>query len=289
MVTKALDGVVRGMRAMALAVLVLMLAWSVGKVMGDLAAGDFVATLVSGALPAWALPTVTFVLAAIMALATGTSWGTMAILFPVVVPIIAVFTKDATSALFLSTTSAVLAGAVFGDHCSPISDTTVLSSVASASDHVDHTRTQMPYALAIGGISIVAGTLPAGLGVPPVLSLGVGIALMVGVLWALGRPIPEYDPAAGELPGFSGASNSSSPQSSATVTLWLPRVTSNPIFKLPPMAVAAITARKFHCSCNIARVRSKNCAPTTLSTSAKAASLSMPTLIIPSAVGCLSN
>lgn len=188
---ESLDATVRGLRAMALAVLVLMLAWSVGKIMGDLAAGHYVATLVSGALPAWALPTVTFLLAAVMALSTGTSWGTMAILFPVVIPVVATFTKDPTDAIFLTTTSAVLAGAVFGDHCSPISDTTVLSSVASASDHVDHTKTQMPYAVVVGTISIVFGTLPAGFGVPPLLCLVVGLLALVAVLRFVARPIPE--------------------------------------------------------------------------------------------------
>ncbi len=197
-VKPAIDFYLRGIRSMTTAILVLLLAWAIGKVMGDLKSGHYVAGLVGESLPAWSLPTITFVLAAVMALATGSSWGTMTILFPIVVPVVAVhgIAGEAAESLLMATSSAVLAGAVFGDHCSPISDTTVLSSIASASDHVDHTRTQIPYAMLCGVISIVLGTLPVGFGVPPVLLLILGLAACLLSLRVLGKPLPPVEASA---------------------------------------------------------------------------------------------
>ncbi|MCP4503595.1 MAG: Na+/H+ antiporter NhaC family protein [Deltaproteobacteria bacterium] len=197
-ITGALDaeGVLKallsGIRSMTLAVMVLCLAWGMNQIMVSLHAGPYLAGLLAGSLPAWSLPTLTFLTAAVMALATGTSWGTMGILFPVVVPIVATYVESGGAPLFLAVTSSVLAGAVMGDHCSPISDTTVLSSVAAGSDHVDHTRTQMPYALSVGGVSILFGTLPAGFGVSPWLCLVVGIAALLAIVRFAASPV-EYD------------------------------------------------------------------------------------------------
>lgn len=185
-----IDSFVRGLRAMLLAVVVLCLAWSIGKVMSDLHAGTFVAELIGDRVAPWALSSLTFVLAALMAFATGTSWGTMAILFPIVIPVVALHGgTDLYEATLLGTSSAVLAGAVFGDHCSPISDTTVLSSIASASDHVDHTRTQVPYAMVCGVTAVVLGYIPYGLGAPAWLMLLVGLAALFGVLRVFGKPV----------------------------------------------------------------------------------------------------
>lgn len=186
---KALNAFVQGLRAMILAVVVLSLAWSIGHVMEKLYAGPFVAELVEGAIPAWALSSLTFLLAALMAFATGTSWGTMAILFPIVIPVAAVHAgAPGFEPILLGTSSAVLAGAVFGDHCSPISDTTVLSSIASASDHVDHTRTQAPYAILCGAASLVLGYIPYGFGVPAWLLVPLGLIGLAGFLRIVGSP-----------------------------------------------------------------------------------------------------
>ncbi len=191
-VTAAIEAFVGGIRAMTMAVLVLVLAWCIGKVMGDLRAGAAVADLVGTALPGWSLPTVTFFLAALMALSTGTSWGTMAILFPIIIPVLAAHQADPAFAnMLIGTTSAVLAGAVFGDHCSPISDTTVLSSIAAASDHMDHTRTQMPYALFVGAFSVLFGTLPVGLGLHPGACLVLAGGGLTAVFWFIGRRSDE--------------------------------------------------------------------------------------------------
>lgn len=184
----SVDALVRGVRAMSMAIMVLILAWSIGKIMDDLRAGAYVASVLGESLPAWSIPSLTFLLAGLIALATGTSWGTMAILFPIVIPLVATHQGLAHfDALLLGSTSAILGGAVFGDHCSPISDTTVLSSIACASDHVDHTKTQAPYALACAAASILIGYVPLGFGFPPWLSLILGLATLFGMLRFLGK------------------------------------------------------------------------------------------------------
>ncbi len=179
----AVESVLRGMRATLVAVVVLVLAWGIGDVMSRLQAGPYVAAALGPAVPAWTLPTLVFVSAGLLAFATGTSWGTMAILFPVIVPVVAVHQAETWFLpLLVSSSSSVLAGAVFGDHCSPISDTTILSSVACAADHVDHVRTQAPYALTVALVSVVFGTFPVGLGLGPGWGLGLGfVALVVGM------------------------------------------------------------------------------------------------------------
>lgn len=185
---EGLDAFVRGLQAMLLAVVVLCFAWAIGQVMDDLSAGPYVAELVGRSVPGWSLSTIAFLLAAVMAFATGTSWGTMAILFPVVIPVVALHSDTSGfETILLGTSSAVLAGAVFGDHCSPISDTTVLSSIASAADLLDHTRTQAPYALLCAAAAIVFGYLPYGWGVPaPALIFG-GLAGLALFLRFVGR------------------------------------------------------------------------------------------------------
>ncbi len=179
---------VRGLQAMLLALVILALAWSVGQVMEDLHSGTYVVGLVGEALPGWSIGSLAFVLAALIAFATGTSWGTMAVLFPIVVAVAKVHIDTPEfETILLGSTSAVLAGAVFGDHCSPISDTTVLSSIASASDLIDHTRTQAPYAVLCATVAIVFGCLPFGFGVPAPVLLVLGIVTLTLFMRFVGR------------------------------------------------------------------------------------------------------
>ena len=127
---------------------------------------------VSGVLSPHILPALIFVTAAMVSFATGTSWATMTILTPIGIPLIfQVMEQNAVAgqageAILLSSIAAILGGSVFGDHCSPISDTTIMSSTASACDHLDHVRTQMPYALVVAGVVLTVGYLPAGSGWP---------------------------------------------------------------------------------------------------------------------------
>jgi Na+/H+ antiporter NhaC len=184
----SIDALVRGVRAMTLAIMVLILAWSIGKIMDDLRAGAYVASVLAESLPAWTIPSLTFALAGVIALATGTSWGTMAILFPIVIPLVATHQGlPHFDSLLLGASSAILGGAVFGDHCSPISDTTVLSSIACASDHVDHVNTQGPYAIACAGVTILIGYIPLGFGLSPWISMALGLATLFGLLRLFGR------------------------------------------------------------------------------------------------------
>lgn len=185
---RALDSFMNGVRAMTLAVVVLCLAWAIGRVMGDLEAGRFVASAIGESVPPWSLPLITFSLGAVIALSTGTSWGAIAILFPIALPVVVLHQAHPDfDAILLGTTSAILGGAVYGDHCSPISDTTVLSSIACAADHIDHTRTQAPYATLAALVSAVIGYLPLGFGLSPYVSIVLGLLALVLVLRIIGK------------------------------------------------------------------------------------------------------
>jgi len=206
-VKDALGAWVGGMRAMLMAVVILVLAWGLGATTGALGTGPYLAALLGDALPLWALPVLVFIVAALTAFATGTSWGTMAILFPVVVPLAVAmgagvgFAGGDDYTILLGAISSIMAGAVFGDHASPISDTTVISSMASACDHIDHVRTQLPYALLAAGVAMLVGDLPTALwGISPVISLVVGLALIYLVLRLLGRPVEGDDVASRSMP-----------------------------------------------------------------------------------------
>jgi Na+/H+ antiporter NhaC len=184
-----------GMKSMILAFVILTLAWSIGDVCGDLSTASYIADFLSGVLDPRLLPALVFVAAAGIAFATGTSWGTMGLLIPLAVPAAFELTRsaglgpEATHAIFLGSAAAVLSGAIFGDHCSPISDTTVLSSMASGCDHVDHVRTQLPYALTVGTAVILFGYLPEAVGLSPWICLVVGSAALIAVVRFVGKPV----------------------------------------------------------------------------------------------------
>jgi Na+/H+ antiporter NhaC len=182
-----------GARATLFGMIVLVLAWSMSAVTGDLDAKGYLISVLGDALPAELVPAVAFLLAAVTAFATGTSWGTMGILVPLVLPLTwAVMTVSGPVDpndlhVLYSSVACVLAGAVWGDHCSPISDTTVLSSIASGCDHIEHVRTQMPYALIVGFVAITVGTIPGGYGVSPWISIVVGAVILIAILRYFGR------------------------------------------------------------------------------------------------------
>lgn len=185
-----------GVRAMLFAMIVLVLAWALSAVTGHLHTADYLVSILADSLPAAIVPASVFVLSAITAFTTGTSWGTMGILMPLVVPLCwAVMTVNgindaAHMHILYSAVACNLAGAVWGDHCSPISDTTVLSSMASGCDHVEHVRTQLPYAALVGTVAIGIGTIPGGYGFPPLLSLLIGAAILVAALRYFGKKVP---------------------------------------------------------------------------------------------------
>jgi Na+/H+ antiporter NhaC len=179
-----------GAKQMVPALVILWFAWALSAMTEPdrLDTGGYLAGLLSDRLDPRLLPTVVFLTAGAMAFSTGTSWGTMGILTPLSIALALRLdpTGGPDGAIVLSTSGAVLAGAIFGDHCSPISDTTVLSSRASDCDHVAHVRTQMPYAIVVAVICIIAGTLPSTLGVSPWISLIVGLVAIVASVRVLG-------------------------------------------------------------------------------------------------------
>ena len=133
------------MKSMQGAILILCFAWTINKVVGDMETGKYLSGLISGSLNPAYLPALLFLLGAGMAFSTGTSWGT----FGIMLPIAASIAVNAAPDLLLPCLSAVMAGAVCGDHCSPVSDTTILSSTGAKCNHMDHVTTQLPYALIV--------------------------------------------------------------------------------------------------------------------------------------------
>lgn len=152
--------------ALWMAVFILLMAWAMKSICDQLGTSLFLISLLGEQFPPVALPILTFLLAAGMAFAMGTSWGTMAVMIPVMLPLAHSLTDGGSelSIIFLLTAAAVLDGAIFGDHCSPISDTTVLSSMASGCDHIHHVRTQLPYALIVVFLCSFTGYIPVALG-----------------------------------------------------------------------------------------------------------------------------
>ncbi|MCB9795740.1 MAG: Na+/H+ antiporter NhaC family protein [Alphaproteobacteria bacterium] len=183
--TETMDAGIEGMSQLFEALIVLMLAWSLGAAIGELDAAGYLVELLKSSLSPALLPTLVFVVSAATAFATGTSFGTMAIVMPVTLPLAFAMSTDPVIALAAS--GAVLSGACWGDHCSPISDTTVLSSVGAGCDLVAHVRTQLPYALACGAIAVLLGTLPAGYGVPLWVVLPAGIVACVAAVVVFGQ------------------------------------------------------------------------------------------------------
>jgi len=184
----------QGMRAMVYAMIILVLAWALGSITAELRTADYLVSVLGEGFPAEWLPAAVFLLASATAFATGSSWGSMGILVPLVIPLTWAVLKGAGQTgpddlhLLYSSIACVLAGSVWGDHCSPISDTTILSSMASGCDHIEHVRTQMPYALVVGAVAVLAGTLPAAYGMPWWGGLALGGGILYLLLRLIGRP-----------------------------------------------------------------------------------------------------
>ena len=177
-----------GMKTIVITGVILLLAWSLGGVIGDIGTADYLVGVLKSAIPAFIVPTLIFILGALISFATGTSYGTMSILMPLAIPLgWAISSGDMNFTIVC--TSGVLTGAIFGDHCSPISDTTILSSMGTSCNHIDHVTTQMYYAIFVACIAIFIGYIPAGLGVPWYVSLPIGIVAMFVGLKLLGEKV----------------------------------------------------------------------------------------------------
>lgn len=190
-VRRLLDSIavyLNGMNGMMQVALILVLAWTLSVIGKDLGAPAYIAALAEQGFPSWLLPASAFVIGAIISFATGSSWGTFAILFPLVIP--AGLSVEAPLAV---TIAAVLSGGLFGDHCSPISETTILSSTGASCDQIEHFRTQLPYALFNGGLAfsgfLFAGALPNAAWVIALIASQAVILVFISKLKALRQSI----------------------------------------------------------------------------------------------------
>ena len=184
-----------GLRSSLLPVSVLVLAWSLKGVCADLQTGRFLADILADAISPLVFPALVFVTASLTSFATGTSFGTMAILIPTAIPL--AFRIDGDYGLItMMSIGAILDGAIFGDHCSPISDTTIMSSIASSCDHLAHVRSQIPYSLTVAALALGAGYLPVAMGIPNWVGI-LGSAAFSAVLFLTlraRRSIPKAQP-----------------------------------------------------------------------------------------------
>ncbi len=181
--TEVMNTVVDGMKLMLMACSILVLAWSLGTVTKDLKLADYIITVIGESIPFAVMPLVIFLFGCLIAFSTGTSWGTMTILTPIAIPLVYKMTGDAMGAVVIS--GVVFSGAIFGDHCSPISDTTVLSSIFAGADHIDHVTTQIPYALTCAIVAAVMYLLYGFIGISPFILIPFGIAALVALVYIL--------------------------------------------------------------------------------------------------------
>jgi len=194
------DAWIAGARFTFVAMIILVLAWSMAEISSELHTADFLIASLGDSLPASMLPATVFVLAAFTAFSTGSSWGAMGILLPLVLPLTWAVMSGNNQAhpehyyLLYASVSGVLAGAVWGDHCSPISDTTVMSSLSAGCDHIEHVRTQLPYALLAGAAALLFGTLPISFGAPWWLGMLAAAGATTAGLRLLGQPVEDYRP-----------------------------------------------------------------------------------------------
>lgn len=189
-----MNTVLKGFGFMLNAIIILCLAWTLSLLTDHLETAQFITSVLEAidANPVW-FPAITFVLASLISFSTGSSWSTMAILYPMLLPAMWLLCVDnglehqVTMDLFFNVVSCVLAGSVLGDHCSPISDTTILSSLSTSCNHLSHVRTQMPYALTVGVISVLLGTIPAAFGISTWLLYPLGFVAIYLIIRIFGR------------------------------------------------------------------------------------------------------
>lgn len=190
---------IKGLQSMLMAVVILVLAWSIAGLCDDqhLNTAGFVIDGLGDSIPAWWMPATAFGIAAAVSFATGSSFATMGLLIPLFISftaqlmVLGPIDLDMHHPYMLGTIGAVLAGSIWGDHCSPISDTTVLSSAAAGCNHLSHVATQMPYAMTVGLVSLLLGYLPIGWGVSPFVSLPLGLGVLVGIVFFFGKRPPQ--------------------------------------------------------------------------------------------------
>lgn len=187
--SEAIDVWIDGMKGLIITGVILILAWSLGSVIKELGTAYYLVEILKGAIPKFLLPSLIFVLGAVISFSTGTAYGTMSILMPLAIPLSHSINPEMS--FIVVSISAVLTGAIFGDHCSPISDTTILSSMGAGCNHIEHVKTQMWYSVFVALITILFGYIPAGFGLPIYVVLPIAlIALFIGV-HVFGKKVEE--------------------------------------------------------------------------------------------------
>jgi len=181
---EAMETVIDGFSMMLTALTILVMAWTIGSVTTALGTGIYVTNIAENFVTPTLLPVVVLVASAFIAFSTGTSWGTMAIVTPIAVPL-AWSVGGATPALLPVAIGTVFSGAIFGDHCSPISDTTILSSTFTGADHIDHVRTQMYYATTVLVVAASLLTVWGATRITPLVLLPVGVVMLGGLVYVL--------------------------------------------------------------------------------------------------------
>jgi Na+/H+ antiporter NhaC len=173
---------IAGVRELLGPVAILLAAWMLGGAISELGAAEWIADLLNGRLAAELLPVAIFAVGAVISFSTGTSWGTMGVLMPLAIPVIFTVTGASADAerdrLIVAAIGAVFSGAVFGDHCSPFSDTTIVAAIASGVEPLDHVRTQLPFAVMTAVVAMVCGFIPLGYGLSPWLCLILGVGCL---------------------------------------------------------------------------------------------------------------
>jgi Na+/H+ antiporter NhaC len=185
-----------GFKTMLPALIILTLAWSLATTTEELHTATFLTSALKDTINPYLMPVLIFILSAVIAFSTGSSWSTMAILYPIAIPTTWAICQaqgipeEVAKELLYNVISVVLAASVLGDHCSPISDTTILSSLASQCNHIDHVRTQLPYALLVGIVSATAGgvsTLLGGGWLICTLLLFLSLGTLFFIVWRFGK------------------------------------------------------------------------------------------------------
>lgn len=182
----------RGLRRAMIPFVILILAWSLKSCCDSLKTGEFLTTILADRVsPHWFPPAV-FLVASVTSFATGTSYGTMAIFIPTAIPVAFALDGQAYGLTTMMSVGAVLDGAIFGDHCSPISDTTIMSSISSSCDLIEHVRTQLPYSLLVAGLALFFAYLPSAFSLAPGWSFALAILIMACLLVILSQSKQEH-------------------------------------------------------------------------------------------------
>lgn len=194
---EAINAWTKGVQSMLFACIILAFAWAISDVTEILKTADYLISILSDSLDPRLLPVLVFLVCAAVSFSTGTSWGTMAIVMPIVIPLSFKmaelhglnFSTDPT--ILAGVVSSVLAGSVFGDHCSPIADTTILSSMASHCNHIDHVKTQLPYAIVVGVVCMILGDLATAYGLPTYIAIPLIFFALYLIIRFFGKKVSE--------------------------------------------------------------------------------------------------